>query len=132
MAGGCADDDAGDANGDGDSTGGATTTIDIPEDRLVDETGKARVEISVVDNTFEPTYVKVSPGTEIVFSNDGRNLHNVIPVNPDDFEEIPTSEFAPGKVGSITVDGPGDVPYYCSIHGTKNLNGQSGVIRVEE
>ncbi len=106
------------------------TTIDIPADRLVDETGKQRVEVSVVDNTFEPSYLVVSPGTEIVFRNEGRNQHNVVPVETGRFDEIPTADFGPGKVGSITVDGEGDIPYYCSIHGTKKLNGQSGVIRI--
>ena len=38
----------------------------------------------------------VSPGTKITFDNKGRNPHNVIPVDEDQFEAIPTDEFQPG------------------------------------
>ncbi len=125
--------------GDGDSEGssptttvaaGPTTTFDIPEDRLVDLTSQSTVEISVLDNTFEPAYFEVKPGTKVVFSNDGRNEHNVFPVEDGRFDPIATEDFAPGKVGQITVQGSGDIAYYCTIHGTKKLNGQSGVIRI--
>jgi plastocyanin len=74
--------------------------------------------------------VLVTKGTKITWSNDGRNQHNVQPAEPGAFEGVATTDFAPGQVYSTTFDAVGDYPYYCSIHGTKNLSGQSGVIRV--
>ncbi|HKY13807.1 MAG TPA: plastocyanin/azurin family copper-binding protein, partial [Microthrixaceae bacterium] len=62
--------------------------------------------------------------------NDGRNDHNVIPVEDDAFEGVDRADFGPGQVHTATFDDAGDYAYYCSIHGTKNLNGQAGVIRV--
>lgn len=126
----CGDDDAGDRSPTTTDASAPAATYEVPEDRLVDLTGQSTVEISVVDNTFEPAYFEVDPGTKVVFRNDGRNEHNVFPVEEGRFEAIETEDFAPGKVGQITVEGSGDIAYYCTIHGTKKLNGQSGVIRI--
>jgi len=111
--------------------GPATTLFDIPDNKFVDLTGEATVEVSVIDNTFEPSFLQVSPGTRLILTNNGRNKHNVMPVVADSFEKVPTDDFAPGKKASILApSSPGDFAFYCSIHGTKKLNGQSGVIRV--
>jgi len=126
---GCGDDSEGSSPTTTASSGPATT-VDIPADKVVDLTAQSTVEITVRDNTFEPSYFEVKPGTKILFRNDGRNQHNVTPVEDGRFDPIETAEFAPGKVGAITVDGSGDIPFYCTIHGTKKLNGQSGVIRI--
>lgn len=112
-------------------SGPTTTLFNIPDDKFVDLAGEATVEINVVDNTFEPSFLQVSPGTRLILTNNGRNEHNVTPVAADSFEKVPTDDFAPGKKASITApSSPGDLAFYCSIHGTKKLNGQSGVVRV--
>jgi plastocyanin len=129
LGAGCADKSA--DSGPGTTSAGPAPTYDIPSGRLVDKTGEKTVEVSVVDNTFEPSYIEVSPGTKLVFHNNGRNDHNVTPVVEGRFQPITTPNFAPGKVGTITVTGDGDIAYYCTIHGTKKLNGQSGVIRIK-
>ena len=124
FAGGCADDGS---SGDG----GGGDKVDVPDSKFTQKTGEAEVDVAVVDNTFDPAYVTVSPGTKVTWKNDGRNDHNLVPVDKGSFEGIDRDEFGPGKVHSASFDDPGDYAYYCSIHGTKNLNGQSGVIRVE-
>ena len=44
---------------------------------------------------------------------------DVIAVQEGQFTDIPTDKFQPGDSGTITVpDTPGEVPYYCSLHGT--------------
>jgi plastocyanin len=120
---GCADDKA-------DSSSGSGDKVDIPTSKFEDDTGKKEAAVSVVDNSFESAYVLVTAGTKVVWTNDGRNQHNVQPVTPDAFAGVATTDFAPGQSHAATFDKPGDYPYYCSIHGTKNLSGQSGVIRV--
>jgi plastocyanin len=120
---GCAGDDS------GTSTAGAGA-VDVPTSKFEDDTGKAEAEVAVVDNSFEAPYVLVTEGTKVVWTNAGRNQHNVQPVEEDAFEGVATTDFAPGQVHSATFDQAGDYPYFCSIHGTKKLSGQSGVIRV--
>ncbi len=104
--------------------------IDTGTAKFTTETGQKTVQIKVVDNTYEPSYVEVSPGTKLVFTNDGRVQHTVTPVDSKSFKGINKDDFGPGKSGSVTVGGAGDYAFYCTIHGTKTLRGQSGVIRV--
>jgi plastocyanin len=115
------------------SNGSASgTTVDIPASKFVDKTGQKEVDLDVKDNYFNPSYVVVSPGTKIVWTNNGQNTHDVVPVDDGSFDGVAPSQFGPGQVHSATFSGTGDYPYYCSIHGTKNLSGQAGVIRVEK
>lgn len=105
-------------------------TIDVGNATFDTKTGQKTIQIKVVDNTFEPSYIKVSPGTKLVFTNEGRNQHNITPVTAGSFTAVKTDNFGPGKTASVTVSGAGDYAFYCTIHGTKSLRGQSGVIRV--
>jgi len=111
-------------------TAGSNGRIDTGTATFTTETGKKTVDIKVVDNTYEPSYIEVSPGTKLVFTNDGRVQHTVTPVDSKSFKGISKDDFGPGKSGSVTVGGAGDYAFYCTIHGTKTLRGQSGVIRV--
>jgi plastocyanin len=123
LATGCADDSS--------SGGGGGDKVDVADSEFTDETGTAEVDVAVPDNTFDPAYLMISPGTKVTWTNTGRNDHNVVAVEKGSFEGVDRDQFGPGKVHTATFDEAGDYPYYCSIHGTKNLNGQSGVIRVE-
>ncbi len=104
----------------GNSESSSSTTLPpVPESDYVDQTGKAEITIQAVDNSYRSQYTKVSPGTKVTFENRGRNPHNVIAVQEGQFTDIPTDKFQPGDSGTITVpDTPGEVPYYCSLHGT--------------
>lgn len=115
------------ACGDDEGGGDAALGDDI---ELADRTGEPEVDVAVPDNTFEPAYMTIDVGTTVTWTNEGRNDHNVVPVVADAFEGVDAADFGPGAEHSATFDEPGDYPYYCSIHGTKNLNGQAGGIRV--
>jgi len=103
----------------------------VPDSEYEDLTGEASITIDARDNTFEAQYVTVSPGTKVEFDNVGRNPHNVIAVVKGAFEDVPTDELQPGDVAVRTFDEPGEYPYYCSLHGTKN-KGMTGRIRVAD
>jgi len=125
---GCGGDD--DSGGDG----GSDALADLPEvaaSEYEDMTGQDTVTIDTRDNTFGPQYVTVSPGTEVVWANRGRNPHNVVPVEEGSFDEIPTDELSPGSEVSVTFDDAGEFPYYCSLHATPTA-GMTGRIRVAE
>jgi plastocyanin len=86
------------------------------------------VDVQTIDNTFRPASVEVAAGTEIVWTNDGRNEHNVLPVEGEDWG-VEADAFAPGDEYSHRFTEPGTVDYYCSLHGTPT-NGMVGTIVV--
>ncbi len=112
--------------GDGDD-GGAESRVEIPDD-AVDMRGEATVEIIVLDNVYEPMEVVVSPGTEVVWVNEGRNTHNVFADDGEAFEPITTEDMTAGPQGR-TFEAAGSITYYCSIHGAPGV-GQIGTIIV--
>ena len=120
--------------GDDDSTGGdgGLSTSDgssddsVPEDVVVIDTDPA--EITALDNSFRPENIEIAPGTEVVWTNKGRNEHNVLHVDGDDWG-VEVDDFQPGGTYSHTFDEPGVYRYYCSIHGTTDA-GMIGTIVV--
>jgi plastocyanin len=125
----CGGDDGGSGDGGGsDATDGLP---EVPEADFVDMTGKSEITIDAKDNKFDPQFVTVSPGTKVTFDNVGRNPHNVIAVDKEQFESVPTDQFQPGDNATIVFDDAGVYPYYCSLHGTPSA-GMDGRIRVAE
>ena len=103
--------------------------IEIPDDAL-DWTGRGAVGIDVQDNAFDQRVVVVSAGTELTWTNQGRNEHNVRPAIEGAFDPISATALAmKGDSASRVFAEPGDYPYFCSLHGTAT-NGQTGRIIV--
>jgi len=119
VAAACGGDDAG------------SSGVDLRDKPFEDRTGSSTVEVDAVDNAFRPAYITVRAGTTVTFINRGRNQHNVLPVVEGAFDPIEVDELEPGASQSITFDEPGDVPYYCSLHGT-TTKGMVGAVRVVE
>ena len=111
-------------------SGSSSSGPKIPAGELVDMTGKKTVTIDAVDNAFQDRYVKVSPGTKVVFKNDGQNPHNVLASDQGAFTDVDTDQFMPGATAEITFDDSGNFPYYCSLHGTPT-RGMNAEIIVE-
>lgn len=138
LAGGCGgDDDAGADDRPGDESGGlsggggddgASGDAEVPDDVVVMDGSDVRV--SSLDNTFRAENIQVAPGTRVTWSNDGRNDHDVLPVEGDDWGVEP-EQFQPGDTYEHTFDEPGVYRYYCSIHGTTTA-GMIGSVVVAE
>ncbi|HEY6415225.1 MAG TPA: plastocyanin/azurin family copper-binding protein [Acidimicrobiales bacterium] len=121
----CGDDDsAGGAAGLSSSDGSADESV--PEDVVVIDTDPA--EVTALDNSFRPENIEVPAGTEVVWTNKGRNEHNVLHVDGDDWG-VEVEDFPPGASYSHTFDEAGVYRYYCSIHGTTDA-GMIGTIVV--
>ncbi|HAS12180.1 MAG TPA: hypothetical protein DCS55_16945 [Acidimicrobiaceae bacterium] len=75
------------------------------------------VEVSAIDNTFRPEEIEIAAGTEVRWSNDGRNVHNVLPVEGEAWG-VEVDDFEPGDEYRHRFTEPGTYPYYCSLHGT--------------
>ena len=112
---GAAGDDAGDGGG------------EVPEDVVVLE-GSA-VSVASLDNTFRAQNIQVEPGTSVTWTNDGRNEHDVLPVEGDAWG-VEVEGFQPGDSYEHTFDEPGVYEYYCSIHGTTTA-GMIGTVVVD-
>ena len=94
------------------------------------------VRVSALDNIYRPEALKVVTDTEVVWSNDGRNDHNVIP-NPENANSgsdgdfgVETADFAPGEEYSATFPTPGAYRYFCSLHATATAGSMRGTVVV--
>jgi plastocyanin len=105
----------------GSSGGGSSTDTIAPVQ-------SGTVDISATDNYFVPEDVAVTEGSDVVWTNEGRNQHNVVPVGPTPFG-VDVGEFQPGQTFSWKAGAPGEYHYYCSIHGTATA-GMIGTIQV--
>ncbi len=105
-------------------------TVGIPASQFKAHTDESTVTVDAVDNDFQDAFITISPGTKVTWTNVGRNDHSVTPVKSGSFQGASTGQFTPGQSHSVIFTRPGDYPYFCSIHGTKNLEGQAGVVRV--
>lgn len=105
--------------------GGADAAGGPPAGPLVDG---VKVDVDSPDNFFRPEAIELEAGTEVVWTNTGRNDHNVILSESKDIL-VETKNFAPGAVGSFRFNDVGTFRYYCSIHGTPDV-GMVGVVEV--
>ena len=121
--------DGGSASSGEPTTSTASAGPSVPESDFVDLTGSTSVQIDALDNKFKPQYATVKVGTAVTFRNDGRSVHNVLPVTEGAFPPIEADAFQPDDEVSVTFDEPGLVPYYCSLHGT-TTKGMVGALRV--
>jgi plastocyanin len=108
------------------STSDGSSDESLPEDVVVIDTDPA--EVTALDNSFRPENIEVPAGTEVVWTNKGRNEHNVLHVDGDDWG-VEVDDFQPGASYSQIFDEAGVYRYYCSIHGTTDA-GMIGTIVV--
>ncbi|MGH9114125.1 MAG: cupredoxin domain-containing protein [Acidimicrobiales bacterium] len=108
--------------------GGGDSDVEVPDDVVVIGTDPAAVR--ALDNSFTPENIQVTVGTEVVWTNRGRNEHNALHVEGDDWG-VEVDDFQPGDVYSHTFDEPGVYRYYCSIHGTADA-GMIGTVVVTD
>jgi plastocyanin len=87
-------------------------------------------EVAAIDDLFRPATISVRAGTEVVWTNRGRNPHNVIPADEDDDFLAEVDDFEPGESYSYRFTEPGEYRYFCSVHGTAEA-GMIGTVIVE-
>ena len=78
------------------------------------------VGVSSLDNIFRIAQIEVRPGTTVVWSNRGRNQHDVVPAEGGGWG-VGADEFQPGDAYSYTFDQPGTFTW--SIAGYPGLTG---------
>lgn len=120
----CSGDGGSSATGAG---GDPTTTTARPTVEYTDLTGRPQVTVEAVDNNLVPQFLEVSKGTVVTFVNKGRNIHNILPVDPGAFPGIEAGRFESGASVDVTFDQSGEFGYYCSLHGTATKGMYGGV-----
>jgi plastocyanin len=82
------------------------------------------VEVTVKDNHFTPSAIRVNPGTAIAWTNDGRSPHDIVAADPkQDFGGefgVDSEHFKPDDDYEFSFAAPGVYRYFCSLHGSKN------------
>lgn len=88
------------------------------------------VLVSMADNSFSPSIVRVPVGGSAVFMNTGRNDHNVYAVDKSWSSEKTFGhvQMHPGDMTEIVFTKPGVFPFYCSFHATPD--GKVGMVGV--
>jgi plastocyanin len=129
LAGACGGTSAADAPSEEAPSTTVATGPDLSAVAFEDATGTAEVEVQARDNTFNAQFTEVSAGTTITFTNVGRTEHNVYPVVDGEFAPVDATDLEPHESASITLDEPGDVAFYCTLHGS-TTKGMMGALRV--
>lgn len=88
--------------------------------------GEDYVDIDAADDFFTAEVIRVPVGTEVEWTNVGRNPHTV---TADD-GSFDSGNMAPGDDWSWTFDEPGVYRYYCVYHGAPGGIGMAGIVVV--
>lgn len=113
------------------SEGAANGGDDLAEAPPTFEPNGETVEVRSLDNSFIQASIEIDAGTEVNWLSGGRNDHNILPVDESLTWGVDRDTFVPGSEYAHVFDTPGVYPYYCSIHGTKEV-GMVGAIVVNE
>src|SRR5690348_383979 len=74
------------------------------------------VQVSVLDNEFDPAAIRISPGTTVSWVNKGRVQHDIhlarANANAPNFG-VEAAHFSPGEEYEFHFDKPGVYRYYC-------------------
>lgn len=87
-------------------------------------------DVTVLDNTFNDENIQIAPGTKVIWTNDGRQDHDIVPAEGGQDWGIEPGEFQPEAIYEHTFEEPGTYRYFCSLHGTEDA-GMVGAIVVE-
>jgi plastocyanin len=88
------------------------------------------VLVSMADNSYSPSIVRVPTGGSIVFMNTGRNDHNAVAVDKSFSSEKTFGhiQMHPEDMTEIVFPSQGVFPFYCTFHATPD--GKAGMVGV--
>lgn len=76
--------------------------------------------VLALDNNYIPQVLEIAAGTEVLWENNGRNVHDIIPADDPTAASwgVVQADFEPTDTYSYVFTKPGTYTYYCTIHGT--------------
>jgi plastocyanin len=90
--------------------------------------------VNVVDIAYEPQQVSVQVGDTVTWTHTGELPHTVTADDGsfDSHPACPPDCMQEGETFTHTFTSPGEVSYYCTVHGGAGGVGQAGVVVVSE
>jgi plastocyanin len=95
-----------------------------------DPSARGATQVKMLDNAYNAPVVRIPEGAGVIFTNAGRNPHNIVPVNPAQWPAPDTNAVAPGGKLAVQLAAAGVYEYYCSYHGTRDGLGMYGAVVV--
>lgn len=86
-------------------------------DAPAEDGGTETHDVAAVDNDFEPAQLSVSPGDEVVWTNEGEIDHTVEVQLEGEQETLHSEEIEAGQSTSFTFDDAGTYDVWCRFHG---------------
>jgi plastocyanin len=76
--------------------------------------------VLALDNNYIPQVLEIVAGTEVLWENNGRNVHDVIPADDETATTwgVLQASFEPKDTYAHVFTRPGTYTYFCTIHGT--------------
>ncbi len=90
------------------------TVVYFVPDSLVSKPVPMKAEISTQNKRFKPNVLAVTVGSEVLFPNMDRILHNVFSVTPA--SEFDLGLYSAGTTRSVTFNEPGIIYVHCNVH----------------
>lgn len=87
-----------------------------------------RTEVVLRDFCFDPVTAPVVPGTELTVVNEGEQPHTLTAVDGS----FDTGTLQPGETATVTVEGEGLTPIYCTLHASKEGDGMAGTLVLDD
>lgn len=84
--------------------------------------------ISITDFCFQGVAHFVAPNATVTVRNDGETTHDIRAVDGS----FASSMLQPGDTYQFDAPASGVIPYYCSLHGTAQGQGMTGVLVVDD
>lgn len=83
-------------------------------------------QLTMLDSCFDGIAHEVPAGTTLTVTNRGEMSHTITAVDGS----FDSGSLAPGHTFQIQLDRAGDMPVYCTLHGTAEGQGMAGVLQV--
>ena len=77
------------------------------------------VKISIDDNIFKTTYLKIKKGTKVTWTNDGNLRHDVTSAESSPNKGLNSGLLSNGEAYEFTFDSTGVYEYFCTPHASE-------------
>lgn len=85
----------------------------------LDATDQTNVSLTISDNIFDTTYLKIKKGTKVTWTNQGSARHDVTSASSSPKKGLSSELLANGESYNFTFNDTGVYEYFCTPHATQ-------------
>ncbi len=85
----------------------------------LDATDQSEVNVSISDNVFDTTYLKVKKGTKVTWTNQGESRHDITSASTSPKKGLGSDLLSNGQSYSFTFNETGTYEYFCTPHASQ-------------